>query len=208
MKRVVALAPGLAPLSGEPKSAAPLERAMTVLCGARGRSSASRIQWNACRTSTSQLRLNVSQVWCWSGRISGEAPALSTSVFGRCCSRSEPAKMGSATSAVTVVSKPPSSSHDSASRCGLRSTATTLAPAARRATVVARPKPLLAPVTNAVVPVSSCDATGGLLWVGRGRLAPPVDGYVVDMLLGRGRKGLFCFAGGWVVVYELAAATA
>src|SRR4051794_23402428 len=169
---------------------------MTVLCGARGRSSASRIQWNVCRTSTSQLRLNVSQVWWWIGRISGEAPALSTSVFGWYCSRSEPARTGSATSAVTVVSEPSSSSRNSSSCTGLRATATTLAPASWRATVTARPKPRPAPVTRAVVPMSSCDATGGLL---RGVLS-------LALISGRGRKDRFRFLGGCVVRCELAAA--
>ena len=56
---------------------------MTVLPGASGASSASRSQWNACLTSVSQLRLNVSHVWCCSGRDSGAAPALSTRMPGR-----------------------------------------------------------------------------------------------------------------------------
>ena len=54
-----------------------------MLPGARGASSASRLQWKAWATSTAQLRLKVSHVWCWMGRISGGAPALSTSVVGR-----------------------------------------------------------------------------------------------------------------------------
>src|SRR5215831_13107190 len=86
MNRVVALAPAYPPLSGEPARAAPLEIVTTVLPGSSGNSSASRTQWNTWRTSTSQLRLNVSHVWCWIGRINGAAPALRTSVWGRYCS--------------------------------------------------------------------------------------------------------------------------
>ena len=60
---MVAFEPAYPPLSGEPASAAPLENATTTLPGASGRSSASRVQLKTCATSTSQLRLNVSQVW-------------------------------------------------------------------------------------------------------------------------------------------------
>ena len=80
---MAALAPAYPPDSGEPFSAAPLDSVITVLPGASGASSASRVQWNACATSTSQFWLNVSHVWCCIGRDSGVAPALSTSTPGR-----------------------------------------------------------------------------------------------------------------------------
>ena len=68
---MAALAPAYPPDSGEPRSAAPLDKEITTLPGASGASSASRVQPNACRTSTCQLRPNVSQVCCWIGRGSG-----------------------------------------------------------------------------------------------------------------------------------------
>jgi hypothetical protein len=60
--RMAALAPAYPPDSGEPRRAAPLDSAMTVLPGARGASSASRVKLNTCWTSVSQLLLNVCQV--------------------------------------------------------------------------------------------------------------------------------------------------
>jgi hypothetical protein len=59
---MAALAPAYPPVSGEPNTAAPLDSVTTVLPGASGASSASRVQWNACATSTSQVRLKVSHV--------------------------------------------------------------------------------------------------------------------------------------------------
>jgi hypothetical protein len=50
----------------------------------------------------------------------------------------------------TVVSVPPSSWREEANNSALRATATTLAPWACKAEVIARPKPRLAPVTDAV----------------------------------------------------------
>src|SRR6266550_764244 len=88
---MVALAPAYPPDSGEPRSAAPLDSVITMLLGASGASSASRVQPNACRTSTSQLRPNVSQVCCWIGRGSGMAPAFSTRMRGWYASTSRPA---------------------------------------------------------------------------------------------------------------------
>ena len=54
---------------------------MGLLPGRSGFSRASRSQWNAIRTSVSQLTENVSHVWSWSGPITGLAPAtrMSTS---------------------------------------------------------------------------------------------------------------------------------
>src|SRR5437899_167085 len=95
---MAALAPAYPPDSGEPRSAAPLDNEITMLPGASGASSASRVQPNACRTSTSQLRPNVSQVCSWIGRGSGVAPAFSTRMRGRQVSMSRPATFGSAAS--------------------------------------------------------------------------------------------------------------
>jgi hypothetical protein len=55
---------------------APLDIATTVLPGRSGSSSASRIQWNACCTSTSQVRLNAG-VQC-----GGDRPAEATAGAG------------------------------------------------------------------------------------------------------------------------------
>ena len=55
--------------------AAPLLTTTTLLPGDSGLSSASRSQLNAILTSVCQLTENVSHVWCWSGRITGLAPA-------------------------------------------------------------------------------------------------------------------------------------
>src|SRR5215472_4942822 len=153
---MVALAPAYPPDSGEPRSGAPLDSVITVLPGASGASSASRVQWKACATSTSQLRLNVCHVWCWTGRGSGVAPALSTSTPGRYLSISSPAAMGSAASADTAVNDPPSSERRSSSAARSRATPTTCAPARLRAVAMPRPKPRLAPVTSAVAPAISC----------------------------------------------------
>ena len=75
MNRWVALAPAYPPLAGDPLMAAPLLTTTTLLPGGSGLSSASRSQVNAILTSAFQLTENVSHVWCWSGRISGLAPA-------------------------------------------------------------------------------------------------------------------------------------
>ena len=83
MNRMAALAPAYPPDSGEPRSAAPLDSVTTVLPGASGASSASRVKLNTCWTSVSQLLLNVCQVWWWIGRGNGVAPALSTKMAGR-----------------------------------------------------------------------------------------------------------------------------
>ena len=112
---MAALAPAYPPDSGEPRSAAPLDKEITMLPGASGASSASLVQPNACRTSTSQLRPNVSQVCCWIGRGSGVAPAFSTRMRGRQVSMSRPATFGSAASAATAVKEPPSSARSSSS---------------------------------------------------------------------------------------------
>src|SRR5215472_15765384 len=61
---MAAFAPAYPPDSGDPNSAAPLDSAITALPGASGASSASRVQWNTCATSVSQLRLKVCHVWC------------------------------------------------------------------------------------------------------------------------------------------------
>src|SRR5882757_3313946 len=129
--------------------------AITVLPESSGSSSASRSQWKACCTSTSQGRLNASQDCCCSGRINGGAPALRTNVRGRWRSRMVPATTGSAASATTGVSRSPSSLRSASSRSPSRATATTWAPAWCSATATARPKPRLAPVTTAVLPCRS-----------------------------------------------------
>src|SRR5215469_2572004 len=152
---MAALAPAYPPVSGEPNTAAPLDSVTTVLPGASGASSASRVQWNACATSTSQFRLNVSHVCCWTGRGSGVAPALSTSTPGRYLSISAPATIGSAASAGTGVNDSPSAARSSSSAPRSRATPTTCAPASLRAVAMPRPKPRLAPVTSAVTPASS-----------------------------------------------------
>ena len=152
---MAALAPAYPPDSGEPNTAAPLDSVITVLPGASGASSASRVQWNTCATSMSQLRLNVCHVWCWTGRGSGVAPALSTSTPGRYLSISSPATTGSAASAVTGVNDSPSSARRSSSAPRPRATPTTCAPAPLRAVTMPRPKPRLAPVTSAVTPAIS-----------------------------------------------------
>src|SRR5580658_8808565 len=152
---MAALAPAYPPDSGEPNSAAPLDSVTTVLPGASGASSASRAQWNACATSTSQFLLKVSQVWCCTGLGSGVAPALSTSTPGRYLSISAPATIGSAASPGTGVNDPPSSARSSSSAPRPRATPTTCAPAPARAMAMPRPKPRLAPVTSAVTPAIS-----------------------------------------------------
>src|ERR1035438_5013148 len=143
------------PDSGEPNSAAPLDSVTTVLPGASGASSASRVQWNTCATSTSQLRLNVCHVWCWIGRGSGVAPALSTSTPGWYLSISAQVTTGSAASTATGVNDSSSSARSSSSGARSRATPTTCAPARLRAVAMPRPKPRLAPVTSAVTPASS-----------------------------------------------------
>ena len=74
MNRWVALAPAYPPLAGDPMTAAPLLTTTTRLPGRSGGSSAARSQPNAILTSACQLTENVSQVWCWSGSITGLAP--------------------------------------------------------------------------------------------------------------------------------------
>src|ERR1035438_7285597 len=143
------------PDSGEPNSAAPLDSVTTVLPGASGASSASRVQWNTCATSTSQLRLNVCHVWCWIGRGSGVAPAFSTSTPGWYVSISAPATMGSAASAGTPVKDSPSSARSSSSAPRSRATPMTWAPPPLSAVAIHRPKPRLAPATSAVAPAIS-----------------------------------------------------
>ena len=155
MNRMVALAPAYPPLSGDPRTAAPLDSVMTTLPGSSGARSASRVQWKTCWTLTSQFRLNVCQVCRWIGRASGAAPALSTSRPGRYASMSCPATTGSAASAATGVNEPPSSARRSSSGAGSRATPTTRAPSAPSAMAMARPNPRLAPVTSAVRPAMS-----------------------------------------------------
>ncbi len=75
MNRWVALDPAYPPLAGDPLMAAPLLITTTLLPGGSGFSRASRSQVNAILTSVCQLTENVSQVWSWSGRITGLAPA-------------------------------------------------------------------------------------------------------------------------------------
>ena len=60
----MALAPAYPPLSGDPfgLTAAPLLNTITLLPGRNGLSKASRSQWNAIRTSVSQLTEKVSHV--------------------------------------------------------------------------------------------------------------------------------------------------
>src|SRR5579875_3934595 len=149
---MAALAPAYPPLSGEPATAAPLDRLTTTDPDGSGSRSASPMKLNAWRTSTSQLAQNDSHDCSDSGAAGGVAPALSTNVCGRYSATSRAATSGSAASAVTGLKRSPSWSANSASGCSLRATPTTWAPTPASTTAVARPKPRLAPVTTAVVP--------------------------------------------------------
>src|SRR2546430_5364476 len=180
MNWIVAFAPAYPPDSGDPRSAAPLETETTTLPGSNGSSNASRSQWNACRTSTSQFRLNVSQVCLSSGRLNGLAPALSTSVRGRYRSISDPATKGSVTSPTTGVNPLPTCSATASSRARSRATPTTCAPAAANAVAIAFPNPRLAPVTTAVVPeisdISRLPRSRAVAHRGRHRTPPKLIG--------------------------------
>src|SRR5579863_2153628 len=147
---------------------------MTTLPAASGCSSASRDQWNTCRTSVSQLLLNVSQVCRCSGRDSGAAPAASTSTRGWWASMSRPAATGSAASAATGVKRSPSCACNSPSLARSRATPTTFAPAPASAMAIPRPKPRLAPVTSAVAPDSSCAGIPNSLILRSERVSPPL----------------------------------
>src|SRR5579863_5245074 len=147
---------------------------MTTLPAASGCSSASRDQWNTCRTSVPQLLLNVSHVWWCSGRDSGAAPAASTSTRGWWASMSRPATTGSAASAATGVKRSPSCACNSASVARSRATPTTFAPAPASAMAMPRPKPRLAPVTSAVAPDSSCAGIRNSLILRSERVSPPL----------------------------------
>src|SRR5690348_2289943 len=110
MNLMVDFAPAYPPLNGDPLTAAPLEIAITELPGVSGDRSASRIQWNACATSTFQFLLKVCQLCSDSGLMCGEAPAPSTSVRGRCSATRRLAVAGSAASAATAVKPSPNAS--------------------------------------------------------------------------------------------------
>src|SRR5216684_531432 len=154
MNRWVALDPAYPPLAGDPLMAAPLLTTTTLLPGGGGFSSASRSQVNVILTSVCQLTENVSHVWCWSGRITGLAPATRMSTFGSYWSSRLQATVASAASATSVrmfalvVAS-------SASAGPVRATATTAAPASANARAIPRPRPRLAPTTTVVLPDKS-----------------------------------------------------
>lgn len=152
----MAFAPAYPPLSGEPRSAAPLDIATTRLSGASGRRSAARIQWKACWVSTCLLRLNDSHDCSCTGPAASVAPALSTSSVGWCCSIRVRAVSASVASATTGTNMAPSSRRRSASASAVRATPTTRCPRSTSAAAIAAPKPRLAPVTTAVV-TDCCD---------------------------------------------------
>src|SRR5262249_8509128 len=89
-------------------------------------------------------------------------------------SRNDPATPRAATCAAHAAGDAPSAARRWPSWSALRPTATTWAPASWRATAMARPKPRLAPVTRAVVPVRSCPSMSRPPWRSRGRVAPLV----------------------------------
>src|SRR6266550_6527817 len=154
MNRWVALDPAYPPLAGDPLMAAPLLITTTLLPGGSGVSSASRSQVNAILTSVCQLTENVSHVWCWSGRITGLAPATRMRTSGSYSSSRLHATVASAASATSVrmfalvVANSASAGPD-------RATATTGAPASANAPAIPRPKPRLAPTTTVVLPDKS-----------------------------------------------------
>jgi hypothetical protein len=98
----VALAPAYPPLAGDPLTAAPLETTTTLLPGGSGCSSAARSQVKVIVTSTCQLTEKLSHVWCWSGPITGVAPATRMSTSGRSWSSRLHATASSAASATSV----------------------------------------------------------------------------------------------------------
>jgi hypothetical protein len=146
----VALEPAYPPLAGDPLTAAPLLITTTLLPGGSGCSRASRSQVNAILTSACQLTENVSHVWCWSGCITGLAPATRMSTSGPYWSSRLHATVASAASATSVrmfalvVAS-------SASGGPVRATATTGAPASANARAIPRPSPRLAPTTTVVL---------------------------------------------------------
>src|SRR5215472_7892470 len=125
-------------------------------------------KWKACRTSTFQLMLKVSQSCSSSGAITGVAPALRTTAAGLWVPSSRAGSPGSATSPVSQVSASPSSRCSSSSPPRWRATPTTCAPDSAKATAVARPKPRLAPVTTTVAPWRSTAVISSLPsgWIG------------------------------------------
>src|SRR6516225_8797854 len=78
----VAVAPAYPPLIGDPPRAAPLDIVTTTPPFGGGVRSACWTKWKACRTSTFQLTLKVSQSCSSSGAITGVAPALRTTAVG------------------------------------------------------------------------------------------------------------------------------
>src|SRR5215213_431805 len=150
MNRWVALDPAYPPLAGDPLMAAPLLTTTTLLPGGSGFSSASRSQVNTILTSACQLAENVSHVWCWSGRITGLAPATRMRTSGSYRSSRLQAAVASAASATSV--RMFALVAVSSARAGpVRATATTGAPASANAPAIPRPRPRLAPTTTVVL---------------------------------------------------------
>jgi hypothetical protein len=150
MNRWVAFAPAYPPLAGDPLMAAPLLITTTLLSGGSGFSSASRTQLKAIFTSVFQFTEKVSHVWCWSGRVTGLAPATRMRTCGSYLSSRYGGTAGSAASATSVrmLALPAASS---ASAGPVLATATTGAPASASALAMPRPRPLLAPTTIVVL---------------------------------------------------------
>src|SRR5258708_3411262 len=82
MNHPLTLAPASPPLIGDPASAAPLDIVTTTPPFGGGVRRACWTKWKACRTSTFQLTLKVSQSCSSSGAITGGAPALRTTAAG------------------------------------------------------------------------------------------------------------------------------
>src|SRR5690349_1204409 len=90
-----------------------------------------------------------------------------------------PATIGSAASALTGVKDSPSSARSSPSAAPSRATPTTAAPASLSAAAMPRPNPRLAPVTSAVVPLTSL--LGITILPGVLRFPPPVVWRLIDV---------------------------
>src|SRR5262249_1557130 len=81
--RLVGVGRGYPPLIGDPARADPLDIVTTTPPFGGGVRRACWTKWKACRTSTFQLTLKVSQSCSSSGAITGVAPALRTIAAGR-----------------------------------------------------------------------------------------------------------------------------
>src|SRR5262245_47912376 len=150
IKAFIFFAPAQPPLSGEPKSAAPLPN-ITTCCGPSSARSAARTQKKVSFVSTSHGLEKLSHECSCSGRRSNGVPALKTSKFGLVSDRIRLVACSSVASATMILAEVFRARSSSFSR--RRATAVTVIPLATRLSTTPRPKPRLAPTTSAVCPL-------------------------------------------------------